>query len=168
MKAKRIFLYATAAALVLYGGKMALMMSIRGFRNNNPMNLKEGNNWDGETTENRDPVFEEFESPEWGIRAGGKLLLNYQRIYGLSTIAELINRFAPTNENNTQSYIDHVARQTKLGPLQYIKVADYLPELVKAIITHENGWQPYSDRVIHGGLDLIEGYNPETRTYVYA
>ena len=168
MKTKKIVLYATMAAVIIYGGKMALMMSIRGFRNNNPMNLKKGNNWDGERTKNKDPVFEEFESPEWGIRAGGKLLLNYQRLYGLSTIAELINRFAPTSENNTQSYIDHVARQTKLGPLQYIKVADHLPELVKAIIAHENGLQPYSDKVINHGLELIEGYNAETRKYIYA
>lgn len=48
----------------------------RGIRNNNPLNIRKGNNWKGERPNQTDPAFEEFESMEMGIRAAIKLIRN--------------------------------------------------------------------------------------------
>ena len=165
MRQTTIVLIATAALITFYGGKMALMMTVRGLRNNNPMNLRTGNDWSGESQTKTDPSFEVFESPEWGIRAGGKTLLNYQRLYGLGSVIEIITRFAPPEENNTASYISQVSKALNIAPDYRFIVAEVLPELVAAIIKHENGLQPYSDSLIKNGLALIDGYDPKQGVY---
>lgn len=96
-----------------------------------------------------------FPSPEWGIRALGKLLLNYEKIHGISTVSGIISRYAPTNENNTDAYIDAVCDELSVFSHWPISVEKRLPELVKAIIKHENGLQPYSDDLIDRGLNMI-------------
>jgi hypothetical protein len=165
MKTSTIVLIATALAVTFYGGKMALMMTVRGLRNNNPLNLRTGNNWDGESTTKTDPAFEVFSSPEWGIRAGGKTLLNYQRLHGLGSVIEIISRFAPATENDTAAYISQVSKALNIAPDQRIIVAEVLPQLVAAIIKHENGLNPYSETLIQNGLALIDGYDPKKGVY---
>src|SRR5262245_58187606 len=88
------------------------MTPTRGERNNNPGNLREvdGVHWVGERATDDDPAFEEFNTPEDGIRALAKTLLSYQRKHGLRTVTGIITRWAPSNENNTIAYIDAVAR----------------------------------------------------------
>lgn len=127
----------------------------RGIRNNNPGNIRSGQPWQGLSSEQRDPEFDQFISPEYGIRALGKLLTNYQAISGLNTIAQIIARYAPSNENNTQAYINSVASQTGLDPNEPIDVATNLERLIPAIIRHENGSQPYSAETILAGIALI-------------
>lgn len=135
------------AYLIYKGGKMALNIDgVRGFRNKNPMNIKDSSiNWNGETGQNLDTTFEEFENHSDGIRAGAKLLINYQGLYGLNTIEGLINRYAPPSDNNpTNEYVDYVAAKVGVSPNQPIDVKTHLVELVKAIITFELGLNPYS------------------------
>ena len=74
----------------------------RGMRNNNPGNIRQTSiKWLGEEdystpgVTDDDPSFEEFDTMEYGIRALGRLLRNYQRLYGLETIHQIINRYAP-------------------------------------------------------------------------
>lgn len=170
MNMKHLALAIVGAGVLYFGGRMALMMSIRGLRNNNPMNIREGNDWMGERAQDNDPEFEEFESPEWGIRAGAKLILNYREFYGASSVMEIITRFAPPNENNTTSYISAVSKDLNIAPDWKIDVFDYdvLLPLVKAIIKHENGFIPYSDDLIGRGIALIDNYDPEQGVYLYA
>lgn len=100
-------------------------------RNNNPLNIKESADWDGERALNLDPIFEEFQSPEYGFRAGFIILLQYLE-RGDSTITSIINKWAPrgTEENNhTQSYIDYVADKIQLSPNEYVSPT-MLPELM--------------------------------------
>jgi hypothetical protein len=117
----------------------------RGVRLNNPGNIRKGTTqWRGKIAGD-DPDFETFISPKYGIRAIAKTLLSYQDKYGIRTVADAINRWAPPVENDTQAYINHVA--AKLGvrpyePLDFHREAILLP-LVMAIIRHENGEQPY-------------------------
>lgn len=81
----------------------------RGRRNNNPFNIKKSRSrWLGKV-EGDDPVFETFESIEFGIRAGIKLLINYIRFYKLHTVGEIITRFAPCCENDTHSYLQFLS-----------------------------------------------------------
>ena len=84
------------------------------------------------------------------------ILRNYQRKHGLSTISGIINRWAPTNENDTQSYINSVAKATGVDPDQRIDTSDsrIMMKLLQAIIQHENGDQPYSFDVFVKAIDL--------------
>lgn len=80
---------------------------VRGIRNNNPFNIKRSrHNWIGKETriDGFDPVFEQFSTIELGCRAGLKLLINYVA-RGFDTPTKIIQRFAPTSENNTSNYI---------------------------------------------------------------
>ena len=92
----------------------------RGLRNNNPGNLRRSNdNWQGLAPEQTDPQFFQFTAPEWGYRALIKTLQTYRRKHGLQTIAELISRWAPANENNTSAYIRSVCREMQM-PSTYV------------------------------------------------
>ena len=89
----------------------------RGLRNNNPGNLRRSaDNWKGLRPEQTDPNFFQFTAPEWGYRALIKTLQTYRKKYGLQTIAELISRWAPANENNTSAYIRSVCREMQTFP----------------------------------------------------
>lgn len=101
----------------------------RGIRNNNPLNIRKGNNWKGERQPQSDPSFEEFESIQMGLRAGFIILRNYQRIslapkMRANTIRKIINRWAPASENNTLKYIETVAKRSGLNPDELIAYRD--------------------------------------------
>ncbi|MGG5961852.1 structural protein [Salmonella enterica] len=123
------------------------MNTPHGIRNNNPGNIRWGDDWKGlvPKSQRTDKDFCQFLTPEYGIRAMIVILRNYQRKHGLNTISEIINRWAPTNENNTQAYIDSVAKATGTAPDQKIDTGDsrFMMKLLQAIIRHENGVQPY-------------------------
>lgn len=133
-------------------------MTARGIRNNNPGNIRWGDEWKGlvPETQRTDKSFCQFKSAEYGIRAMIIILRNYQRKHGLSTISGIINRWAPTNENDTQSYINSVAKATGVDPDQRIDTSDsrIMMKLLQAIIQHENGDQPYSFDVFVKAIDL--------------
>lgn len=88
-----------------------------------------------------------FDTAQHGIRAMGKLLLVYQDKHKLNTIRGIIHRWAPTNENNTTSYIDDVSKRSGFGPDDPLDLHNYsvLVKLIKAMIWHENGQMPYKD-----------------------
>jgi hypothetical protein len=131
----------------------------RGIRNNNPGNIeKSGAPWQGLAAVQPDPRFVVFSSPEYGIRALAKILLNYQRLHAVRTVDGIIHRYAPARENDTASYVRAVAKALGVDPIEPINVADYLPDLVRAIIVHENGIQPYDAGTIRRGVALaLEG-----------
>lgn len=130
----------------------------RGIRNNNPGNIdrRPGVVWQGMSADqSTDPRFVVFEAPEWGIRAIAKILLNYQRQHKLTTVRQMIGRWAPPNENDTNAYAVAVARALGVAPDDKISLASdrgKLVALVAAIIRHENGMQPYSLAVIAEGV----------------
>ncbi|MFT0211811.1 structural protein [Pseudomonas sp. F1_0610] len=132
----------------------------RGIRNNNPGNLvyNAKNNWRGQLP--HDPTIEtrfvRFDTAFNGIRALAKLLLNYRKIHGLRTIEALVSRFAPSNENDTKGYARFVAEEMGISayePLHLDKPT--LQKLIPAIITQENGQQPYSPHLISAAIDEV-------------
>lgn len=131
----------------------------RGIRNNNPGNIRWGDNWQGlkQDGKKQDPSFCVFTHPVYGIRALARLLQNYQKTYGLNTPRKIISRYAPPNENQTQAYIQSVANQLCITPDTPVDLTDVatLTVFVKAIIRHENGIQPYTVDQIQQGIDLI-------------
>lgn len=132
----------------------------RGISNSNPGNIRESDNdrtqWVGERPTNDDKAFEEFVSPEYGIRALAKILMNYRTRYGLKTIRQIISRWAPATENDTEAYIQSVSKTTYSPDMVMtdVQFAIVMPALLKAIIMHENGQQPYSDETINNAIAL--------------
>lgn len=92
----------------------------RGIRNNNPLNIRIGNNWQGEVAKPTDLQFEQFTEMKYGVRAAFKLLHNYIERYKLNTIEKIVRRWAPSSENNTEAYIKHVCEWTGFGRTQVL------------------------------------------------
>ena len=111
---------------VLFGGFLFVMTkkTIRGIRNNNPLNIRKGNDWQGESSFSKDAAFETFNHHKFGFRAGAKVMRNYQRLHGLDNLAEMINRFAPPVENDTKNYAQFVAKQVGVGVNESINLQD--------------------------------------------
>lgn len=113
----------------------------RGIRNNNPLNIRVGNVWLGEVPNPTDNEFEQFVSMFYGLRAGFILLRRYIRRYHLTTVPDIISRWAPGSENNTVKYIDTVCQLSGIAPDAQIKYEDEetLVNLVDAMILVECG-----------------------------
>ncbi|WFQ80276.1 structural protein [Xenorhabdus sp. SF857] len=129
----------------------------RGIRNNNPGNIRHGDNWQGLRKTQTDNAFCQFIAPEWGIRAMLKILRTYERKYGDRTIRQFISRWAPETENDTEAYIAYVSRSVGIDSRAGIDVNNksIMTALVKAMIQMENGKQPYSDDVFEKAYSLI-------------
>ena len=131
----------------------------RGIRNNNPGNIRWGDDWKGLVPEGQrtDKSFCQFKAPEFGIRAMIIILRNYQSKYGLKTITGIVKRWAPPNENDTQAYIRSVAQATGTDADKPIDLTDSrkLFPLLQAIIKHENGTQPYEYDVFLRALGIV-------------
>jgi hypothetical protein len=133
----------------------------RGVRNNNPGNLDRTSvPWQGEdrtaTARERETRFCVFLRPEFGFRAMARTLSTYQNKHGLRTVRELIKRWAPATENNTEVYVRVVARALGVSPDEPINVGKHevmLP-LLRAIAHHEQGDDHWPDAVIAAGLHL--------------
>lgn len=142
------------ALLLAAGGGVVVYNQTRGLRNNNPGNIRHSaDRWQGMREQQTDPSFVQFVSPEYGIRAMMILLGNYRRLYGRNTIRKIVTRWAPATENDVEAYITHVARSTGIDPDQQLTEAD-MPQLIAAIIKHENGVQPYDMALIDQGIQL--------------
>jgi hypothetical protein len=133
-------------------------MTPRGVRNNNPGNIRWGDEWQGLVPqhERTDPAFCQFTDAIYGIRALCKILLAYYHKHQLDTIQGIISRWAPREENNTDAYVSAVASMVGVDKDDPLTVSNYsimLP-LIKGIITHENGQQPYSADTLDQGLAL--------------
>ncbi|CAI3803607.1 structural protein [Pseudomonas putida LF54] len=142
-------------------------MTARGIRNNNPGNIdfNPRNAWQGQLGLEvgvAKPRFARFDTPENGIRALGKLLINYRGKdgmpgvggKGIDTVLETISRWAPSNENNTQAYAATVARRLGVRTIDPINIKDpaTLRGMVVSIIIHENGGNPYAAAIIDEGV----------------
>lgn len=133
----------------------------RGYRNNNPLNIRysTANNWLGKILPNTDGVFEQFVSMDYGYRAALYLIRKYIN-KGYATVGDIISRWAPTNENNTQAYINSVCNQTGFTPftrISFDRKADVI-KLAAAMSVHENGNIPgYPDQAaIENGYNMLQ------------
>ncbi|MHB8387523.1 MAG: structural protein [Thermoplasmataceae archaeon] len=119
----------------------------RGERNNNPGNIRHGSKWLGLSSDQPDHDFCTFILPKYGIRAIMVIINTYNDKYGIDNVEGLIDRWAPSNENNSDSYVKDVCDRLSIGPKEFIDVknVETLAKLTKAIIHHENGKCIYSD-----------------------
>src|SRR3569623_742027 len=74
----------------------AVTMTPRGIRNNNPGNIRWGEDWRGlvAPAQRTDPDFCQFVAPVYGIRAIGKILLTYQA-RGILMLHRILRTWAP-------------------------------------------------------------------------
>lgn len=140
------------------------MSTPRGVRNRNPGNIDYNprNDWQGQIGKEPGGRFSIIDTPENGIRALGKLLIAYRGKdgmpgvggRGIDTVLETINRWAPSNENDTQAYASAVAKRLGVRTTDPINIKDAatLRGMVVGIIIHENGGNPYKAEVIDEGI----------------
>ncbi len=118
-------------------------MTARGMRNLNPGNLEKTQVvWQGEIRPGGDERFCEFESLIMGCRALIKTLVTYHTKHGCSTVRSIIERWAPSHENDTESYMEHVASSISKGVDEAIPFdldPTYYLAIAKTIARHENG-----------------------------
>lgn len=125
----------------------------RGFRNNNPLNIRKGSNWKGLSPVQGDKSFCVFSSMRYGVRAAIYLLLKYYKKYELHTIYDIISRWAPESENFTKLYCMYVAKLLRI-PYNFIGTLDLklstdserLYDLLCAMIYVENGQHLYINK----------------------
>lgn len=137
------------------------MTQTLGERNNNPGNLvyERSNPWLGLAPSPSDGRFCVFNSPLYGIRALARTLIEYQSRDNCITLAQIVNRWAPPVENDTGSYLGDVCQRLGMLPSSvptFIAGSLDLVDLVKAIITHENGRCIYDDTLIGQAVGLAQ------------
>lgn len=146
----------------------------RGIRNNNPGNIERNKDrWLGMSADqSSDTRFLVFDTPEAGIRALMRILINYQERHKITTLREAINRWAPPSENNSSAYVQHVSRLTGFDPDEPLDFLDreINVALARAIVRHENGepsvygrkeW--YADDVYERAA-VMAGFEPATKS----
>lgn len=133
----------------------------RGIKNNNPGNIdRNETKWQGmNPDQSGDKRFVVFLEPKWGIRAMARILQNYAK-GNIDTVTEIVSKWAPPVENNTQSYINAVDAMvdgdanTELDDKNKRIPNHIMVELLAAIITHENGYCPYNAVQLWEGAEL--------------
>lgn len=110
-------------------------------RLNNPGNVMRHPKivWAGAAPAQKDKTLCTFSSPEYGIRAIGKILLTYQTRYNCDTISKIITRYAPPHENKTEEYAAFVASKVGVGVDSPIDVKECIVPFVSAIMEYETG-----------------------------
>lgn len=141
----------------------------RGYRNNNPLNIRiSGNKWQGKISPSEDSAFEQFVNMAYGYRAALVLMRNYIKNYGCNTIAKIISRWAPANENNTLGYIRDVCKiiNERLGgnvnadTVVNRNDASLLQQMAYAMSIVENGDKEYTRALGLPSLEIInEAWN---------
>ena len=114
----------------------------RGLRNNNPGNIRiSGTKYLGEILPSKDSTFKQFKTILWGYRAMFMLLHTYQIRYRLHTLAGMITRYAPPNENDTGGYVKYVSLWSGIAQDRIINTMDgsVMIPVVSAVSRMENG-----------------------------
>ena len=107
----------------------------------NPFNIRyvSGNHWlmsDGQTR-----GFVNFKSLDYGVRAACILVMRSYRRLGVLTISEIIHRFAPSSENDTDKYVDFVCFRLDCFPFDIPSRNDF-PLLLESMSLYEGNPVP--------------------------
>ena len=121
---------------------------------NNIFNIRAGKaQWLGMTGTRRG--FVEFDTQEHGIRAWLVLMRNYRRQYGCRTIRQIVTRFAPPSENQTERYIKFCCQGVMLdADCELTSLTDYA-YLGKYMARMETG----TAVTVHEILEVMNKFN---------
>lgn len=148
-------LVALIALVVLAGGggTYVMLKDTRGFRNNNPGNLRYNSafQWQGQI--GQDPEgYLIFDTMENGVRAMTKVLRTYFRT-GFDTINSIVDRYSPASAGNpVAAYKGFLAAKLGVSASDVLSEG-HIPALVPAIVEFENGGG-LSAKVLAEGIRL--------------
>lgn len=133
----------------------------RGERNHNPLNIRRSprTHWLGEAKVQHDKSFVQFRCDLMGYRAAFRVLRTYIVLYHLTTIHDIIYRWAPPEDGNlTSAYIDMVAKWSGLaiGKQLSFNDEDTLVALVAAMARVESGITNPDMSVLHQAYTLAK------------
>ena len=134
----------------------------RNKRNNNPLNIRRGQDkWIGLSAVQNDPLFCQFRSSDYGYRAAFVLLIRtYYYRNKITRLGDIIRRWAPPTENNTEAYILFVERLTGLKageqmPPPFENASAWL-KLVAAMTIREGGEESLEVFALLDGWGMFE------------
>ncbi|WP_440487518.1 lytic transglycosylase [Serratia ureilytica] len=129
----------------------------RGIRNNNPGNLNYVGQNGAMLEDHATPRFARFNSAFEGFSALGKQIKAYYNgtskaagYQKLQSVEDIISRFAPASENNTQAYINKLSKMLGVGRGDSLNIQDpqVLATLMNGITQIENGKNPYAPEMV--------------------
>ena len=99
---------------------MTTTLTTRGMRNNNPLNIRHtASRWQGARKEQTDKAFVQFISMAMGYRAAWRTLETYHKRFEAKRMAftprNIIYRWAPPEENDSEAYLRTVCRLANLA-----------------------------------------------------
>ena len=123
---------------------------MRGIRNNNPLNIRHSaDRWQGARKVQTDPSFVQFKTMVYGYRAAWRTLQTYYERFCMQskpfTVRNIITRWAPPSENDTEAYIRTVLRLSGIGGKENLlppaNASSYgrLSKLIGSMTVMENG-----------------------------
>ena len=130
----------------------------RGIRNRNAGNIERSQQfeWHGEVRPDpKNPRYDDrfcvFDDSVMGLRAMMKNLITYNQRRGVKTLREAIAKWAPSFENNVDSYVNAVARHADISPDDEWDFTQriFLVPVVRGMVLHENG-QPTAEQMDSG------------------
>ena len=131
-----------------------------GISNNNPLNIERTNiPWEGKVNTNTGR-FEQFATPEQGLRAAFKNMHAKRDAGGTVTIASLVRVWAPPSENPTNTYINRVATEVGIPanqPFSIVNNSEIAIAVAKAMTVFENGYNPYSNQQFATAYNMAFG-----------
>ena len=133
---------------------MAAPKTPRSIRNNNPLNIRIGNTWLGETPFATDSEFETFVHIRYGLRAAFCILRRYIRKYRRNTVEKIVRAWPTGSTLKVEDYISIVCQRSGLEPATelYYDDEEAMESLVGAMAFVESGQVvPWSE--------IIEAYD---------
>ena len=123
---------------------------MRGIRNNNPLNIRHSaDRWQGAREKQTDKSFVQFKTMAYGYRAAWRTLQTYYDRFCQQnkpfTVRNIIERWAPPTENDTEAYIQSVLKLSSIGGKENLlppaNTMGYgkLSRLIAAMAVVENG-----------------------------
>ena len=118
-------------------------METRGVRNNNPLNIeyRKGQHWRGQSVNQVDGRFVQFDSMIDGLRAAFVVIRNYFCLHRLNNLQQIIYRWAPPSENVSRTYLAYVSAQSGVSPGESLRWTQRsrICAIVKAMARMESG-----------------------------
>ena len=114
----------------------------------------------GQTPDQPHPGYLCFVAPVYSLRAGARILATYHRKHGLGTVAGIIARWAPPDDDNpTPAYAAYVAGALDVDPAEPIPVLERatMRRLLRAMVRVELGLAPAGlDEAIEEAMAISE------------